>query len=237
MRLPRVSLEPKLELSLPPAQRVSLRAAQAVATNPPEVVDMKREQEVVSAPPVDLGVELPDQPISLGPNVTAKTTEEPAPAPVATPAEEPPPESEDLHDRATLTGDDPKGAVGKIQDRFALGDYSGALVLAEALLDEDPGNASAERYADSCREMLRGMYLSRIGEGTFVPRIVMGQDQLRWLTLDHRAGFLLSCVDGTSSVDEILDVCGMAPLDALRTMYELKQQGAIAVEAPPTKRK
>jgi hypothetical protein len=52
---------------------------------------------------------------------------------------------------------------------------------------------------------------------------------VRWLSLDHRAGFVLSCVDGYSSIDEILDVSGMPPLDALRVLYELLQQRIIAV--------
>ena len=159
------------------------------------------------------------------------------------PLEEQPPSSGEVaggargapedHSRATLPPYDPDDPLDRVHDRFVLGDYSGALVLAESVLDEHPDNSEAQRYADSCRDMLRQMYLSRIGSGRDVPRIVMAPDQLRWLTLDHRMGFLLSCVDGKSCIDEILDVSGMPGLDALRLLYELVQEGVIEVTARP----
>jgi hypothetical protein len=39
--------------------------------------------------------------------------------------------------------------------------------------------------------------------------------------IDHRAGFLLSLVDGKSSLEEIVESCGMPRLDALRILQEL----------------
>jgi hypothetical protein len=115
----------------------------------------------------------------------------------------------------------------KLKLRFDGGDYSGALVLAEALLDERPDDEAARRYADRCNEMLRQMYRSRIGDGSQVLRVAVSNEELRSLSLDHRAGFLLSCVDGYSSIDEVLDVSGMPELDALRILYELIQADII----------
>ena len=137
----------------------------------------------------------------------------------------------DHGDRLTIPGFDPDNKLDQIQDRFVVGDYSGALVLAEAVLEEDASNSAALQYAESCRDMLRQMYLARLGDGAHVPRVLMGHDAVVGLTLDHRAGFLLSCCDGTSSIDEILDVCGMPPLDALRILFELLQEGVVVVEA------
>jgi hypothetical protein len=50
------------------------------------------------------------------------------------------------------------------------------------------------------------------------------------LGLDHRAGFLLSRVDGLSTVEEVLDICGMPRLEALKTLVDLLDRGAIRVE-------
>jgi hypothetical protein len=134
---------------------------------------------------------------------------------------------------ATIPGGPPTERLTQVRDRYEAGDYSGALVIAEGLLEENPDHIAALGYAESCREMLRQMYQSRIGEGALVPRVMVDKEQLRWMSLDHRAGFLLSCVDGLSSIDEILDVSGMPPLDALRLIYELLQEGVIALEMPP----
>jgi hypothetical protein len=54
------------------------------------------------------------------------------------------------------------------------------------------------------------------------------RDQLRWLSIDHRSGFVLSLVDGVSSLEMILDVSGMRELDALRILFELVQQRIIS---------
>ena len=116
----------------------------------------------------------------------------------------------------------------EMQERFSLGDYSGALVIAEALLEEEPGNAEAARFADSCRSVLEQMYTARLGPLDRVPFVAVPREQLRWLSLDHRAGFVLSHVDGLSSLEEIVDVSGMASLDTLRILFELVQQRVIS---------
>jgi len=118
--------------------------------------------------------------------------------------------------------------VGEMQERFALGDYSGALVMAESLLDENPTHVEAREYAESCRAVLQQMYSAKIGPMDRVPVVEVAREQLRWLSIDHRAGFVLSLVDGVSSLEMILDVSGMPSLDALRILYELTQQHIIA---------
>jgi hypothetical protein len=116
----------------------------------------------------------------------------------------------------------------EMRDRFALGDYSGALVMAELLLEENPTLGEALEYADSCRAMLTKMYTARIGPLDRVPVVEVARDQLRWLSLDHRSGFVLSLVDGVSSLEMILDVSGMRELDCLRILFELVQQRIIS---------
>lgn len=124
-------------------------------------------------------------------------------------------------------GDD--GAIHEVRGRFALGDYSGALVMAESILDTDPRHEEAKQYAKRCRDALAELYVSRLGGMARVPQLAIPTDQLHWLALDHRAGFLLSLIDGMSSIEDILDMSGMSSLEALRTMFELMQQDVIHV--------
>lgn len=118
----------------------------------------------------------------------------------------------------------------RLRARFEVGDFGGALVIAEGILDETPRFVAARCYADACRALLRQMYQAKIGERAGVLRVIMPADQLKWLSLDHRTGFLLSCIDGKSTVEDVLDVSGMQPLDALRMLYDLIQQGVIEAE-------
>jgi hypothetical protein len=123
----------------------------------------------------------------------------------------------------------PSGTFGDMQDRYAVGDFTGALVVAESILDGNPEDEEAKRYAQSCREVLTQMYAARVGPMDQIATVTLPPDQITWLSLDHRAGFLLSLVDGVSSIEEILDISGMSRLDALRIMFTLIQQNVIAL--------
>jgi hypothetical protein len=116
-----------------------------------------------------------------------------------------------------------------LKERYAVGDFTGALEVAETILHADPENAEAKRYAQSCREVLVQMYSARMGPLNQRISVTLPSDKIRWLSLDHRAGFVLSLVDGDSSVEEILDVCGMPRLDALKLLYTLLEQRVISL--------
>lgn len=122
-------------------------------------------------------------------------------------------------------------AIADMKDRYAVGDFTGALVIAESILEHNPEDPDAKRYADSCREVLTQMYSARVGDLRQVVSVAIPAEEIRWLSLDHRAGFLLSLVDGHSTVEDILDISGMPRLDALRLMYTLLQQRVISLSS------
>lgn len=123
-----------------------------------------------------------------------------------------------------------------MEERFALGDFSGALRVAELLLGRDPEHAPAQRFAESSRERLIQIYTARLAAmcgsgaatlGGLIPRVAVLEHEIRWLGLDHRQGFLLSRLDGRSSVDDLVDLTGMPRLEVLRTLVELMEAKAI----------
>lgn len=117
----------------------------------------------------------------------------------------------------------------ELKERYSAGDFTGALVLAEQALEHDPDDADALRYAESCRQALAQLYATRLGSLEQIATLAIPAEQIRWLALDHRAGFLLSLVDGQSSLEEILDISGMPRLDALRILYQLLAQRVISL--------
>ena len=116
-----------------------------------------------------------------------------------------------------------------MRERFDAGDFTAALEAAEWLLRDRPGHEQAKRYAASCREVLLQMYAVRLGALDRVPSIVVGNEDLRNLGLDHRAGFILSCVDGRTSFADILDLSGMPPLESYRILCDLLLANVIVV--------
>jgi hypothetical protein len=132
------------------------------------------------------------------------------------------------HLSGQASDDDLARQLVNMRDRFSLGDYTGALAIAETVLGTDATNAEANRCADECRAKLIQMYAARVGPLDRVPVVTVAREQLRWLSIDHRAGFLLSHIDGVSSLEMILDVSGMPLLDALKILAELSQQRVIS---------
>lgn len=117
--------------------------------------------------------------------------------------------------------------LGEMEELYALDDLTGALRYAELVLGREPDNSQARRCADNCRRQLTQLYASKLGDLGRVPVHVLDEPELRWLGLDHRAAFLLSRIDGASTIDEVLDVCGMPRLEALKTLVDLFERGAV----------
>ncbi len=120
----------------------------------------------------------------------------------------------------------------EMRERLELNDFNGALGLAQSLSEIDPHDGEALRVAEQCRQRLRAIYVGRLGELTQVPALTISRNELRWLTLDHRAGFVLSLIDGASSIEDIIDVSTMPTFEVLRTLYVLLSQNVIALRRP-----
>jgi hypothetical protein len=117
----------------------------------------------------------------------------------------------------------------EMNERFTIGDFAGALRVAEELLASDPKREDATRIARESKSHLLTQYEARLGSLDRVPAVVMGVSGLRDLAIDHRAGFLLSHIDGVSSLETILDVSGMPRLDAVKILVELVQKRVVAL--------
>ncbi|MDX2053749.1 MAG: hypothetical protein SFV15_15210 [Polyangiaceae bacterium] len=118
-------------------------------------------------------------------------------------------------------------ALRVVKDKIAMGDFTGALTLASGILDAEPEHVEAARYARHSENVLIQMYSARLGALSQVVALRVDPAQVRWLSLDHRAGFLLSLIDGNLSLEQLLDISGMPHLDALRILHGLFEQQII----------
>jgi hypothetical protein len=72
-------------------------------------------------------------------------------------------------------------------------------------------------------------YLDAVGGPNGIPRLAVSPAKLTSLALQPQAGFLISMIDGQSSVDDLIDISGLSRLETLRMLYHLLQQGVISV--------
>lgn len=135
----------------------------------------------------------------------------------------------DLVERAHSSAAPEIDFATEMSERFALGDFTGALLAAELLLGRDANHEAARRVAAASHDRLVALYTSRLGSLDRAPRVVLPDHEIRWLGLDNRSGFLLSRIDGKATVEEIIDMSGMARLEALRTLSELIAVGVVAL--------
>jgi hypothetical protein len=112
-------------------------------------------------------------------------------------------------------------------DQLDLDDHTGALKTVERVLALDPHNATAHALMERCESTLLAMLESKIGDITNRPRVKLKPDVVVWLNLDHRAGFVLSMVDGTVSYDDLFSLSSMSRLETARIIVHLLQARAI----------
>jgi tetratricopeptide (TPR) repeat protein len=113
------------------------------------------------------------------------------------------------------------------RELFALGDFSGSLEMIEKILRLEPDHAEARAYLRQNEATLIAMYESKLGPLTGVPRLAISPEEVMWLNLDHRAGFLLAQVDGTVNYDELFALSGLPRLDTARILASLLADGVI----------
>lgn len=123
----------------------------------------------------------------------------------------------------------PSDLRSELVQRFDLGDFAGALRAAELLLGVLPEDGDGLRYAKACRACLEQRWMARLGSLDRVARVAVPAHEIRWLGLDHRAGFLLAQVDGCLDLESLLDISGMSRLEALQTLAELLGAGTISL--------
>jgi hypothetical protein len=119
-------------------------------------------------------------------------------------------------------------AVRKLmKERFAVGDYTGALDLAEKLLESDTENQEASLCRLKCRKTLMQMYESRIGSFSRVPKRNISEEEVIWRNLDPVAGFIMASVDGVVTFEDIIDISTLSRFETCRVLNQLLQDGII----------
>ena len=140
-----------------------------------------------------------------------------------------------IHDEAAPTtkdSDETDVWIRGARELVALNDFSGALELTNKILQRRPNDPDAQQMHRICEENLIQMFESRLGSMDRRPRVALKPDEVIWLNLDPRAGFVLAQIDGEVSFEDLYAICGLSRLDTARILSQLLEEGVIASEAP-----
>jgi hypothetical protein len=123
--------------------------------------------------------------------------------------------------------DDPFIAV--VREAYERRDYDGALKAAHDVLAIRASDPDALFYASECRAKLEALYAFSMGSPYRIPALRVPREILRTRKLDHHVGFILSLIDGRSSVEELLDLSPMPAPEVLKILFDLVEYGTIEV--------
>ena len=106
-------------------------------------------------------------------------------------------------------------------------DLERAVTAVDLALSEDPNSALAQKLIHRNREAILNAFQAFLGDLQRTPSLARPLHELSSAPISPRAAFLLSRVDGTLSLDEILDVSGMPRLEAYRYLCQLLLRGIL----------
>lgn len=148
------------------------------------------------------------------------------PRPIVTPELEPK-KTQRRPDPVPSDSDEVKTLLDGAKDLIDLDDHSGAMDLIIKASELAPNDPRVKKMREKSETTLQAMFESKIGRLDAVPRVVLKDDEIIWLNLDHRAGFVLAQIDGSCTFDDVFAVSGMSRLDTARILAQLMDEGVI----------
>ena len=107
------------------------------------------------------------------------------------------------------------------------GEYERALSLLTLLLESAPQDPEATKLSRECHAALERECLSAIGSESAVLVPSVGFDELKRFGLDNVSGYLVSLMDGKTSVGTILDITSLPRSVAFRHLRDLLTRGLV----------
>jgi gamma-glutamylcyclotransferase (GGCT)/AIG2-like uncharacterized protein YtfP len=101
------------------------------------------------------------------------------------------------------------------------GDWEGALDLLRSTGDAQPVALEFQATLELVRSRLLRQYTERVGSLDQVPALRGGSADLTSYNLPSDAGFMISLIDGTTPLTDLISLSGMDAFEALRIMGNL----------------
>jgi hypothetical protein len=124
---------------------------------------------------------------------------------------------------------DPSATIEQAWRLHLDGQNEEALFLLAHLLELVPFHPEATRLSTDCREALERQCWAEIGSRATILVTAVSTEELKRYSLDNVSGFLLSLMDGDTTVEELVDISGLPRLLALRHLRSLLERGIVIV--------
>ncbi|MBU1896536.1 hypothetical protein KKB55_02055, partial [Myxococcota bacterium] len=123
--------------------------------------------------------------------------------------------------------DDLNMMAAEAHKRAKRGDFYGGVALIDQILARDPESLAAQGFLRLYAAQSTRIYQERLGTLSRAPKVKLNARALQRRSMNHRAGFLLSQVDGRTSFEDLIIISGMNELEASRILAGLFREGII----------
>jgi hypothetical protein len=107
------------------------------------------------------------------------------------------------------------------------GQLDRAVCAVDLALSEEPNSALAQKLITRHKDTVMALFQAYLGDLERMPHLAKALHELGNAPIGPRAAFLLSRIDGTITIDELLDVSGMPRLEAYRHLCQLYLRGIL----------
>ena len=184
---------------------------------------MRRAERTPAAPP-GVASDVHERPTRVPPKGAAVSgmqlrIEKPAPAVVAPPIE-------------SAKGAPPERAVleGRLLRAVQASCNGAALMLASSLAYLDPEDEVARRIKARCAELEESPRAREFPRRKAIPRMHLGWNGVKEEMVSCQAAYMLTFIDGQSTVEVLVDASGLPPLTAYEAIDSLIGAGIVVVE-------
>jgi hypothetical protein len=119
--------------------------------------------------------------------------------------------------------------IKRAEAAHAEGKRALAAAAVNRALANAPESAAAQKAIHRHRDLVILILEAYVGSERGVPVVAVPMHEIAVQEIDSRAAFLLSRIDGTLSLEELLDVAGMSRLEAYHYLARLLLRGLIEV--------
>ena len=123
-------------------------------------------------------------------------------------------------------GDAPSASIVWDARRIAQGENEEA-ALELLVSAPDSGTLECESMIELLRAKLFRKYQNALGDLEQIPRVKEDAAELQGRNLPPSAGFLLSMVDGMTSLSDLVTVSGVDRFEALRSLHRMRKVGIL----------
>lgn len=110
----------------------------------------------------------------------------------------------------------------------ATGELEASLDITKKVLSRGP-NPDAEALREQVEGELEARHRAKLGALTQTPILLVEIDHLSDLRLDHRAGYVISQVDGLMTFEDLIELSGMSRIETLAVLCQLMDQDVIGI--------